>query len=411
MEAEQNEHEEVTQVSFEKSTDSSDPILGTLDEVEALALAINPAIAEAESELEALRGKCVQVGLYPNPIAGVIGSDINENGNPGRYGLFVSQKQVRSDRLSFDRKKVEGEIEAQRWRIVELQQRLTTDVRRRFYDLLIAREKQTLASKLVEISRDGLTATEQLVQAKELARTSMLQSEIELENAKVILKRADNEVFAARRRLAVLIGEEDLPFKEIQGTLTPPKSSPEIESIYQELLEGSPEIARTIAELEVAHRNLSHQCAIGVPDVTWQAGVAYDFATDDVIPSFQVGVPIQRFNRNQGSIQQARNQILARERTVDVAALSLRQRLVDSIRLYQDAKIQVEAIENNIAPKAEESLRLIYEGYKSGEVDFLALLTAQRTYFQINLEKIAQLRILWGQKILMDGLLLDQNIN
>ncbi|MEM9410525.1 MAG: TolC family protein [Planctomycetota bacterium] len=385
--------------------------IGTLTEILDLAIAINPAIAEAEAELESLRGKWLQIGLYPNPVAGINGQDVNENGSPGRYGIYVSQKQVRSNRLNFGRETVEAEIQAQRWKIIELQQRLMTDVKLRFYDLLIAQKKKSLASELVQISREGLEATKQLVDAKELARTSLLQAEVELENAKVILLRTENEILAARRYLAALVDQTDLPFSTINGSLQNyGNGESEIESALATLLTSSPEIVGKQAEVEMARRNLKHQCAIGVADANWQAGLAYDFASDDFIPSFQLGIPIQRFNRNQGAIAEAKHRVVARQRDVDKVAMDLRQRLVAVVQTYQDAKIQVEAIENNIAPNAEESLRLIFNGYQSGEVDFLSLLTAQRTYFQINLDKISQLRILWRQKILTEGLLLDQSI-
>jgi len=54
---------------------------------------------------------------------------------------------------------------------------------------------------------------------------------------------------------------------------------------------------------------------------------------------------------------------------------------------------------------------LIREGFRRGEVDFLQLLTAQRTYFQFNLAAIEQQAILWQQRINIEGLMLSGSLD
>ena len=90
--------------------------------------------------------------------------------------------------------------------------------------------------------------------------------------------------------------------------------------------------------------------------------------------------------------------------------VQLRQRLVVSYRIYQDAFMQVKAIRQGILPKAKRTLELVSLGYEQGEVGFLDLLTAQRTFFTINQDYVNQLEVLWRQSILIEGMMLDQNL-
>ena len=422
-ESEKAEQQVIRQVSYQDSEEVADRVeqvselsqvasgSNTLEEIEILAVSLNPAIQKAKAELASLCGKRVQVGLYPNPRAGITGDEINDDGNAGRYGVFYSQQMVRSNRLSLARKTVCAEIEAKETQIAELQQRLLTDVRMAYYGLLVASRKSEVAGELVNVSTQAVEATVSLVEAKEIAVTAQLQAEVELQRAMLNLKRAQNDVAAARRRLAGFIDEADLSLDSIGGSLEPNRRLVDIETRFQQLLDSSPEMHRLFASVKVAKRNLDHQRALGVPDVTWRAGLAYDFGTNDWVPNFQVGMPITKYNRNQGAIAQAKNEIVAGEKAVEQKGLQLRQRMVATYRIYQDARLQVELIADEILPKAKKTLELVSLGYSEGEVGFLDLLTAQRTYFTTNLEYINQLEILWQQTILIEGMMLDQNLD
>jgi outer membrane protein TolC len=70
---------------FDSQTSQTETRL-TLETLETLALASNPAIEKAEAQVRALRGKWIQSGLYPNPVLGYAGDEI---GNEGRAAAAV----------------------------------------------------------------------------------------------------------------------------------------------------------------------------------------------------------------------------------------------------------------------------------------------------------------------------------
>ena len=59
---------------------------------------------------------------------------------------------------------------------------------------------------------------------------------------------------------------------------------------------------------------------------------------------------------------------------------------------------------------AKKTFELVSEGYAQGEIDFLQLLTAQRTYSQINLTYLENLRKLWQQNVEIKGMLLKGSL-
>ena len=390
----------------ESQTDS----IATLDELIQTAVRVNPAIRKLVARIEALKGKHCQAGLPPNPTVGIVGSDINEDGSPGRYGVFYGNTIVRGNKLELSQQIVCNEIRQAEIELGELRQRLTTDVRLRYYDILIAIKKFNLAFQLVATSKDAVDATKLLLDAKEIARTALIQAELEMQSALLQKKRAQNQMTGARQNLAALLGETDLPYEAFDGSLEEEQEI-DIEHEFDRILAESPEIAKMFAAIEIAQSNFQRQRVQAISNVTWQTSVAYDFASDDIVSGFQIGLPVPKLNQNQGAIYQARQQIVVAENDVQVRSLQVRQKLIQFFQAYRDAKMQVQAYEADVLPKARETLELITEGFQQGEVDFLQLLTAQRTYFQFNLAVIEQQGIMWRQRIAIEGMLLTGSLD
>ena len=116
-------------------------------------------------------------------------------------------------------------------------------------------------------------------------------------------------------------------------------------------------------------------------------------------------MPIPVFNRNQGNIRAAEGEWIAAEQAVRRLELDLQSRLAPVYERYRNAKQQVERYREDILPNAKETLDLIQASYEAGESSYLALLTAQRTYFQTNLAYLDALRELWSAIWEMEGLL------
>ena len=414
----ESQDDEATELEFESSPiqpayeTTAVPMSSTsLPEIEQLALATNPAVAEVQAEIESLRGKLTQAGLPPNPTVGIVGSDINEDGDSfGRYGVYFGREVVRGNKLGYSQSVVCAEIRTAEQRLATIQQSLLTDVRKRYYDLLVAQETVAIADELVKISQNAVDVSEQLLEAKEAAQTSVLQSEVELQNASLVLRQAENQRLAARRKLAGLLGEAELPLEYLDGNARDVLAVADFEQSFDDIVDRSPEIAALFADVEQKRRQLQREIVEPIPNVTWQTTLQYDFGTDDVIPGFQIGMPLPTLNRNQGAIHQARYQIVAAERRAEKKALDLRQRLASTYESYLDAKLQIDAYDSEIIPKAKQTLDLVTKGYREGEIDFLQLLTAQRTYSQINLTYLRQLQQVWRQNFEIKGMLLSGSL-
>ena len=82
----------------------------SMESLEQMALSNNPAIAQSEARVLALRCKLVHVGLPPNPTAGYTASEIGNDGAAGQHGAFFGQDFITAKKLQRNRAIVSAEI-------------------------------------------------------------------------------------------------------------------------------------------------------------------------------------------------------------------------------------------------------------------------------------------------------------
>jgi cobalt-zinc-cadmium efflux system outer membrane protein len=84
--------------------------------------------------------------------------------------------------------------------------------------------------------------------------------------------------------------------------------------------------------------------------------------------------------------------------------------LAGAFEKYSTAKARVEQYDADILPLANESLELTRKGYQAGEINYLTLLIAQRTFSQTNVGFVEALGELWNAAMEIDGQLLTDSL-
>lgn len=381
----------------------------SLAAVMARAEAANPAIAEAEARIRALRGEWVQAGLAPNPNVGYVGSEIGNDGSAGQHGLYAGQEIVTGGKLARQQRVVAAEIEMAEQQLAATRMRVTTDTRLAYYRVLAAQRRVALAAELVEIG-DSLASTSRgLFSIGDIPRSTVLQSEVELQNAELTLRTARNAEVARWRQLGTLLGDPELPLVPLEDMLETIPPTTEWEPLVTRLALESPEIQTSLAEVERARRVLARECVEPVPNIETQASVQYDYSSYDTIAGVQVGMALPLWNRNQGAIRRARAELTEANRQVDRVTLDLVSRLGEAFQNYADAQARTSTYRDEILPRARQTLDLVQKGYPS-EVGYLELMTAQRVYSEANLAYIEALGDLWESWAKIDGMLLEGSL-
>lgn len=385
----------------------------TLEELQSIAMTNHPAICKAMAKLSAARGNYVQVGLPPNPIVGYSGQQIGSNGLAEQDGVFVEQEFVRGGKLRLNREVAAREVMRMERELWVVQQRVITDVRLAYYQLAVAQRQLDLTQELQRIAQDGLRSAEALYAAKEVSKPDVLQAELEVENSAILLQNARNRQVAAWRTLANVIAQPAMAIRRVTDDLNLASQAYDYDASLTRLLNESPELAAASAEIERARWALERARAEPRPNITVQGLVN---ARDNGIGGradggLSVGLPVPLWNRNQGGIAAAQFELAAAIRELERVRLGLQNRLALVFERYSNARNQVDRYRNRILPAAQESLDLTRRSYQAGELGFLSLLTAQRTYFQTSLSYVDAMRELRLAEAEIDGLLLSDSLS
>ena len=174
---------------------------------------------------------------------------------------------------------------------------------------------------------------------------------------------------------------------------------------------ASPLLAAAQARVDSARSNLQRQGVQPIQNVTAQLGAGHDNGTGQGFINLQLSIPVPVHNRNQGNIQAAHAEYCEATQNVARIRMSIRHDLARVMGEYQVADATVRRYEENILPKAQETLQLMQEARDAGEFDFLRVLTARRAYFDANLKYVVALGQLAQANAKIDGLLLTGGLS
>jgi cobalt-zinc-cadmium efflux system outer membrane protein len=381
-----------------------------LAELEQMALANNPTLAVASANVSAARGRQIQGGLRPNPKIGYMADDIGEDDTAGEHNGFISQEFVTGGKLRLNRAVGAREVQERQLLFDAQQLRVLSDVRLRFYDALVAQRQVEMSDELARLSRQSSDASRQLFEGQQISQSDLLQAQIDAEEAQITAHHARFRHAEARRRLAAVVGIDELELAPLGGNLEEDIPIYGWEETYARVLAQNPTLAAAQMRVERARLALARARRENVPNVEVMASVGRRYQTDDGVAGVQVGIPLPICNRNQGNILTADAELIAAQNDSRRIELQLQDRLATAYRRYADAREQVERYRAQILPRAQQAWDLVGRGYREGQVDFLVLLTSQRTYTRVNLMYVEALAELRQAVTLIDGMLLSDSL-
>lgn len=156
-------------------------------------------------------------------------------------------------------------------------------------------------------------------------------------------------------------------------------------------LEATPRAVRARLEVERRQALANVERSKRVPDVTLTVGAKRDSAANNNMAVVGIAVPLQLFDRNQGSLLEA--QRLADKAFEDYRALQLQQgaALAQDVARLDAARAAVQSLRANVLPGAQRAYDAARIGFDAGKFNFLDVLDAQRTLFQARSQYLAAL--------------------
>ncbi|MER3440569.1 MAG: hypothetical protein C4296_04225 [Gemmataceae bacterium] len=363
-----------------------------------IALAQHPELALAQAQVDAASGEAVQAGLYPNPRIGWMGEEMGmRHGAAGRQGPIVEQEIVTGGKLRLAQTAASYAVLAAQANLITRRFALITQVRHAYYDYLSARRERETAEELVRIAEEAVRVTRIKLAAGGGSDLDVVRAELELNLNRTRLVAAGEREQAARRQLAIAIGDPESVLPAIQGDLEAPGPVYDLKQVGPLVRSRSAQLQAIRYLFAQAEVNLALARALVIPNPSIMVSPFYSFGEEQAMGTVQVSLPLPLFNRNQGLIQTRTAELARAHKELRLVELQLDERLNAAYRVYQEAAQQVELYRKEVLPRADRALKLVQTGYQQGLAgfDYTTVLQAQQVLAQTRLEYIRILNAYW----------------
>lgn len=365
----------------------------TLREALGLALEKSPELAAFSWETKAAEARRLQSGLIPNP---EISAEIEEFAGD-RPGLDESEVSVSLSQLFLlggERRKgirvADLEIDLSDWAYKSRRLDLAMEVANAFIDVLGAQQQAEVTEEAKQIAGNVAAAVSERVKAGAASPVEALRAKVMLTSAAIGGTRAEEALFAARRRLAGTWGSSEPHFTSARGALTTDCEIPPLDELAP-LLAGNPDVARWESEADLRKAYLALEKARAIPNVGMEFG--YRRILQEDADTFVAGLslPFPLFDRGQGAVAEERARIAVAGLERQAAESRINTALADEYGTLHSASSEVKMLRQEVLPAAESAFEIVQEGYRQGKFNYLDLLGAQQTLSETQMNYIAAL--------------------
>jgi len=351
------------------------------------AFIFNPELQAFSWNVQAAGARALQASLWSNPELEI---EFDEVGGRGELNGFdgAEMKFLLSHRIELGGKRgsraeaasLEGETAARSYEAKQLS--VYSEVVRRFTAALAAQEYLRLNREILDVAEEMAEMVARRVEAGRDAQLEKTRAGVVLSNMRIRERAAGRELQLARKRLAAMWGSSECRFGRVEGDLAELLPVPPLEDLAV-LLESNPILAQ--AELEHQRRGalLNLENAMAIPDITVSGGIKRFNETEMDLWVLGVSVPIPMFDRNQGGKLEAAAELEKSREELAAVRSRLALELEEARSVLAGSYEEAVELRKNVLAGAEKVYLAAGRSYRQGKTDYLNVLDAQRTMFEI----------------------------
>lgn len=344
------------------------------------------AVAGAAADLQT-------AGRIPNPELSVNAASLSpaEGYGGGRFKdkrmdsiLRIEQLVERGGKRELRIRGAESRLAAAGLEREELARQQLGDLRRAYYELLLAQERLRLAEDSAALHARGLAAAELRKQAGDIAPVEVSRLAVDQARAANDVRQAQRDLDGARQQLAYLIGREDEAAALVATDPWPQPLAGE---------PGNPDLARRpdlraggerIAAAE-ADRDLARTLTTRDVSVGFQAERNLQNAPTN---SFGIGISIPLFlwHAHEGEIRRAESELDAARLQLARQQAQVVGQLARARSALLAARDRLQRLESGLLAEARRVAEAAELAYGKGAMGLMDLLDTRRTLRQVQLE-------------------------
>ena len=364
----------------------------TLREALALSLMHNPKLKAFSWDIRISQARELQAGLWPNPEFGVEVEDVGGSGKLSGFDAAETTIQLsqlielggKSDKrvkvASLEKELAGLDYEAKRLDVF-------TEVTKSFIEVLTAQQRLELTNELLQLSEELVDTVSKRVDAGKDSPLEKSKAAVAHSNVRIQHRQATENLEFARKQLASSWAGETPTFERAEGELDSLAPLPTVEELTL-LISQNPDVARWPLEVDKGKASLELEKANAISDITLSGGMKRFNETDDNAIVFGISIPLPISDTNQGGRMEAAYALSKVREEQRAAQSDIQMELAQAYQALSNSHAEATELDNNILDEAESVFEASRTGYSVGKLDYLYVLDAQRTLFEVKTQYI-----------------------
>ncbi|MFB3829417.1 MAG: TolC family protein [Bryobacteraceae bacterium] len=363
----------------------------TVEQAVAEAVEKNVGLLAERANIAVAEARIVTARLRPNPVftAGgnhldLLGTRFNDVNGGGPSELTVSSEFTveRGGKRRARTEEAQAARSVAELRFQDAVRTLTLEVQNAFVDVLLAKSTVALARENFDSAAKIVDVNAARVKAGEIAELELIRSRLAALQSENALRVAEMKVRTSLARLQTVMGRaKPSATFDVAGELRRDRVIPTLEEI-QRLASGQrPDLNALRRDVARAAAEKRLQVARSKPDLTLGA----DYIRQQVNAkanslSFEIGIALPLFDRNQGEIARAAVEERQAELRVRALQAAIAGEAETAWRQLATARDLLDSIESRMLQQARDVREITQFSYRRQEATLLEMLDAQRAF-------------------------------
>src|SRR4030095_15643634 len=270
---------------------------------------------------------------------------------------------------------------------------------------------------LARIAEQTVESVRRLQNSGQGDETEVLAAEVEAQRMQLAARKMENTLREEWRSLVAIMGQPELRIQAVAGARESGCPALDELQVVENVATQSPAVRIASAGGERAEAALARAKRERIPDITARVGLEYNHELLNGIPlstgwqgNAQLGVELPIFNRKQGNIAAAREDIARAGTEKQRVTLTLRERAAAMAEQYANARLMAQQYRDGILPLAKKSYALMSDRYGEMQAAYPRVLESKQKLFELHTEYTGPLEVVWTTGLALEGYLLPDGL-
>jgi cobalt-zinc-cadmium efflux system outer membrane protein len=389
------------------------PTALSVDELVARALAQNPDLRAARTEVDAAKGRLLQAGFRPNPMLDLsVSRNVIPAMNDNSQSIGVTWPLDLAGRRGARIGVAARELAVKEANVQDRERRLASEIRMKAGELFAAQRDLRVTDDLMAATRESLRLIRERV--REGATPPLEENLMTVEITRLEAQRATRggRVDVLRFQLAPLVGIAPSPPLEASGDIEVAPSIPDQDRALRDALEQRADLRMAALEVELAKARVERERAEGRYDASLMARYQREETGFDLMGMngdgrfrpiqdvfhmlmFGVSITLPVRHQNQGNIATALAESEGAQRRREAMELMVRQEIVSAYAGYDAASRAAELYRSQVLETARRNFGVVRQSYELGRVTLLDAVAEQRRLIELEMGYTEVLKQRW----------------